>query len=93
MIQQEEGPRRGGIQLLAARALALFGILLALLGALSVEISFEFLGIVLGITGYALGSRRLGTTAIVLSMLMLLLVLAISRGYVPGIDPTYPGVF
>ena len=37
-------------------------------GLYYVSIAMEFVGIVLGVTGYALGARRLGVLAIVLCM-------------------------
>lgn len=91
--------RRGGtaapdfsvLRLLAGRVVALMGITLALLGTLGADISPEVLGIVLGLVGYSLGSRWLGAVTVVVSTVLLLLVLALMRGYVPGIEPTYPG--
>ncbi|AHY48086.1 Hypothetical Protein RradSPS_2803 (plasmid) [Rubrobacter radiotolerans] len=91
--QRTERPdaKRSELSLLAGRAAALLGLGLALFGALGAEISMEVLGIIFGITGYSLGSRRLGAFVVVFSTVMLVLVLVVSRGYLPGIEPTYPG--
>jgi hypothetical protein len=55
-----------------------------------VDFVLEFLGILLGATGYALGARRLGIATVVLSTVLLLVFLAASQGVIPGIDPTDP---
>jgi hypothetical protein len=86
-------PERPGLRRLLGSGAVLLGILFALAGALAADISLEFLGIVLGTAAYALGSRRLGAAAIVVSTVMMILGLLVMRGYVPGIEPTYPGLF
>lgn len=81
---------------LAAPAL---GILLALATAVMASTqqfsvlgatSTAFAGIILGIVGYFLGARRLGTAAAFLSIVALILGLAVSQGLVPGLERTDP---
>jgi hypothetical protein len=53
------------------------------------------LGMVLGVVGYALGARRLGGVAAVLSVVALLFGMTVSQGMVPGVEPSdhsMPGV-
>lgn len=65
---------------------------MALVGALG-DISLEALGITFGILVYVLGFHKLGAAAVVVSVVILVLALAVMRGYFPGIEPVYPGVF
>ena len=66
------------------------GIICAASGVFFIDLIFEFVGILLGAAGYALGARRLGIATIVLSTVLLLIFLAISQGMVPGMDPLDP---
>lgn len=94
--RRENTPQPGAteLKLLFGRAAGIMGLALALVGALAAEISAEALGIILGMLGYTLGSRWLGLAAVVSSAVMLILVLVVSRGYLPGMEPTYPrGLF
>ena len=59
-------------------------------GVFFIDFVFELLGILLGATGYALGARRLGKAAVVISTVLLLVFLAASQGVIPGIDPRDP---
>ena len=81
---------------LAAPAL---GILLALAAAVMASTqqfsvlgatSTAFVGIIVGIVGYFLGARRLGTVAAFLSIVALIFGLAVSQGLVPGLERTDP---
>ncbi len=54
------------------------------IGALFVSIATGAVGIFLGITGYALGARRLGPLAIVLCTVAMLVGLLVGPGVVPG---------
>ncbi len=45
------------------------------------------LGMVLGVVGYSLGSRRLGGVAAVLSVVALIFGMAVRQGLVPGVEP------
>lgn len=63
------------------------GLATALLGE-GASISAGVVGAVLGILGYFLGSRRLGTVTIILSVLALFFGLAASQGLIPGVEPT-----
>ena len=67
----------------------MLGILLALAGVVFITnvLTLAFLGIVLGVLGAVLGTRRLGIAAIVISVLVLLFGSAAFGGLVPGLDP------
>ena len=76
--------------------LASFGILLAVAGAIfafvqgdvNTAVSSTFVGIVLGLAGFLMGVRRIGATAVVLSVIALMFGLAVSQGLVPGVERT-----
>lgn len=70
--------------------MCVLGLVCAASGVFFVDFVLEFLGILLGATGYALGARRLGIATVVLSTVLLLVFLAASQGLIPGIDPTDP---
>lgn len=53
-------------------------------GMLFVSIATEAVGIVLGVVGYALGARRLGSLAVVLCTAAMFLGLLVAQGVVPG---------
>jgi hypothetical protein len=80
--------RRPGIFL--GRAACGVGLFCVLWGVFNISVAYEALGIVLGMVGYALGARRLGTATAVISVVMLIVVLAAAQGYIPGIEPTDP---
>ena len=91
--KEEQTPSLFG---LAAPAL---GILLALAAAVMASTqqfsvlgatSTAFVGIIVGIVGYFLGARRLGTVAAFLSIVALIFGLAVSQGLVPGLERTDP---
>ena len=71
-------------------AACVLGIVSAVSGAPHLDFVFEFLGIVLGTVGYALGAYRLGIATVVISTVLLLVFLAASQGEIPGIDPRDP---
>ncbi len=86
-------------QSLFRRAAPALGILLALAAAVMASTqqfsvlgatSTAFVGIMLGIVGYFLGARRLGTVAAFLSIVALIFGLAVSQGLVPGLERTDP---
>lgn len=55
--------------LLAGRVLALIGLVVCVpAGLYLISIAMESLGIVLGVVGYFLGARRLGTVTVVLGL-------------------------
>ncbi len=54
------------------------------IGALFVSIATGTVGIFMGITGYALGARRLGVLAIVLCTAAMFVGLLVGPGVVPG---------
>lgn len=53
-------------------------------GALFVSVATGAVGIVLGVTGYALGARRLGSLALILCAVAMFVGLLIGQGVVPG---------
>lgn len=67
---------------------SVLGILIAVAGVFFVGqvTALAFLGILLAVLGFALGARRLGTAAIVVSVLVLLFGLAAFSGLIPGLD-------
>ena len=62
------------------------GIVFAILSA-SVNVSAGAVGIVLGLVGYFLGERRLGTAAIAVGVIALFFMAAASTGLIPGVAP------
>ncbi len=89
----ERGARReqqvmflaGRISCLLGLLLGVGGIVAALLGG-GVSISPGAVGAALGILGYFLGSRRLGTATVLLCVAALFFGLAASQGLIPGIE-------
>ena len=97
-MRGHEGKEKRAQSLFGLAAPAL-GILLALAAAVMAATqqfsvlgatSTAFLGIILGIVGYFLGARRLGAVAAVLSIVALIFGLAVSQGFVPGLERTDP---
>ena len=70
--------------------LAVLGLIAPLLGspATAADVSLQAVGAVLGIVGYRLGPRRLGTATIVLCVVAIFLGLVVSQGLIPGLGPT-----
>ncbi len=84
--------------LLAGRASCILGLLLgaggivaALFGG-TTNVSVGAVGAALGILGYFLGSRRLGTVTVLLCVAALFFGLAASQGLIPGIDASDRGL-
>ncbi len=78
-----------------ALVLCVLGILLGLVGlvtpfftgpATTADVSVQAVGILLGILGYYLGARRLGTVAAVLCIVAIFFGLAVSQGLIPGFE-------
>jgi hypothetical protein len=88
----ESVQRSAAAKQLAGRLCCLVGLLLAIggvIGALvtgSSNISAGAVGAALGILGYFLGSNRLGTVTVVVSIAALFFGLAASQGYIPFVD-------
>ncbi len=76
----------GGISSVLGILLGLGGIGGAILGVTE-DVSSGVLAIVLGVLGYYLGVRRLGTVTVVLGTIALFFVVAASTGLIPGITP------
>lgn len=80
------------VKLLAGRIVSAIGTLLALAGIVGIilqsgaSITPGAVGVMLGILGYFLGSRKFGTVTIVLSIAVLFFGLAASQGLIPGLD-------
>jgi VIT1/CCC1 family predicted Fe2+/Mn2+ transporter len=75
----------GGIACILGLLCGAFGIVAALFGG-GASISPGAVGAALGILGYFLGSRRLGTVTVLLCVAALFFGLAASQGLIPGID-------
>jgi hypothetical protein len=80
--------RRRGI--FWGRVACVVGLISVLWGAFNISIAYEALGILLGAVGYALGAHRLGRATVVISVVMLIVVLTASQGYIPGVEPKDP---
>lgn len=80
------------VRLLAGRLCCLLGLLLGIGGIVGAffgagaNVTFGAVGAMLGILGYFLGSRRLGTVTVLLCVAALFFGLAASQGLIPGID-------
>jgi len=67
-----------------ARALCVVGMSFAVVGAFFVSVATDVLGMVLGMVGYFLGARLLGTLVIILSVATLLIGLLVGPVTLPG---------
>ena len=90
--------REPQVTLLAGRVSCILGLLLgvggiatALFGG-TANVSIGAVGAALGILGYFLGSRRLGTVTVLLCVAALFFGLAASQGLIPGIDASDRGL-
>ncbi len=90
--------REHQVMLLAGRISCVLGLLLglggiaaALLGG-GASISPGAVGVALGILGYFLGSRRLGTVTVLLCVAALFFGLAASQGLIPGMEASDRGL-
>ncbi len=90
--------RERQVTLLAGRVSCLVGLLLGIGGIAAVlfgggaNISPGAVGAALGILGYFLGSRRLGTATVLICVAALFFGLAASQGLIPGVDATDRGL-
>ncbi len=84
--------REQQVILLAGRGSCILGLLLGIGGIVAAlfggtaNVSIGAVGAALGILGYFLGSRRLGTVTVLLGVAALFFGLAASQGLIPGID-------
>ena len=69
---------------LFGRALCVFGLVLAVVGAYFVSVATEAVGIVLGVVAYYLGARTLASATILLCAAALFVGLLVGQGFVPG---------
>lgn len=92
-VEPKQG--EGAAKLLGGRACAVIGLLFALGGVISVvvsqsgaasDVSAGVVGIGLGVVGYFLGSNRLGTATIIVSVAVLFFSLAATQGIIPGFE-------
>ena len=67
-----------------ARALCVIAISFAVLGAFFVSVATDVLGVVLGMVGYFLGARVLGTVVVILSIATLFIGLLVGPVALPG---------
>ena len=80
----------------AGRLLSVIALIFCVpIGALFVSIATGAVGVFLGITGYALGARKLGVLAVVLCMIAMFVGLLVGQGVIPGdaYDRTVDGWF
>ncbi len=74
-----------GLKLSAGRLLSGIAIVFCVpLGALFVSIATGAVGVFLGITGYVLGAKRIGTLAVVLCTAAMFVGLLVGQGVLPG---------
>lgn len=80
--ERHEHPEHGYdlLRKAAGSAACVLGLLSALVGILGTDISFEFLGILLGVVGYVLGPRVFGLITIIASTLTMIAVLMLNYG-------------
>lgn len=76
--------RSGVDKVFFGRALCLFGLALAALGAYFVSMATEAVGIALGVAGYYLGARTLASATILLCVGATFVGLLVGQGYIPG---------
>ena len=82
------------MKLLAGRICCVIGLLFGIGGIVAAffgggaSVSPGAVGAALGVLGYFLGSRRLGTATVLLCVAALFFGLAASQGLIPGIDAT-----
>ena len=69
---------------LLGRALCVFGLVLAVVGAYFVSVAIEAMGIVLGVVGYYLGARALASVTILLCAAALFVGLLVGQGFILG---------
>ncbi len=90
--------REQQVMLLAGRVSCILGLLLGIGGIVAAlfggtaNVSIGAVGAALGILGYFLGSRRLGTVTVLLCVAALFFGLAASQGLIPGIDASDRGL-
>ena len=80
----------------AGRLLSGFALIFCVpVGALFVSIAMGAVGICLGVAGYVLGARRLGSLAVVLCTIAMFVGLLVGQGVIPGdaYDRTVDGFF
>ncbi len=82
--REEPGrPGRPGSSLLPARILCATGLGFAVVGAFSISVAIDILGMTLGAVGYYLGARVFGVVIVILSTVALFIGLLIGAGTVP----------
>jgi hypothetical protein len=90
--------RERQVMLLAGRVSCILGLLLGVGGIVAAlfggtaNVSIGAVGAALGILGYFLDSRRLGTVTVLLCVAALFFGLAASQGLIPGIDASDRGL-
>lgn len=70
--------------LFPARVLCVVGLSFAVVGAFFVSVATNVLGMVLGMVGYFLGARVLGTVVIIVSIATLVIGLVVGQSTIPG---------
>lgn len=78
----------------AGRAVSVIGILLSIVSAYYVSIALGALGMILGMAGYALGSRNLGRATVIIGLLAIFAGLLFGQDVMAGAyDRAVDGVF
>jgi hypothetical protein len=75
--------RRPGSSLLPARILCATGLGFAVVGAFSISVAIDVLGMILGAVGYYLGARVFGVIIVILSTVALFIGLLTGEGTIP----------
>jgi len=92
-VNSDKGKGKNQAKRLGGLIVSVLGILLGLGGivgpflALTQDVSSGVLAMLLGVLGYSLGVRRLGTATVILGTVALFFVVAASTGLIPGVAP------
>ena len=87
--KREAGLFFGGIAAALGALTGVVGAVLVLLGDSQMgAVPAAFVGILMAVAGFALGARRLGRVAVVLSVVALLFAVMAAQGLVPGVERT-----
>ena len=92
---EEQNAGKSESRVLLGRLLAGIGLVFCVpVGAYFVSLAIEAVGILLGVAGYALGSRTLGTVTVAACVAAGLVGLLVGQGVIPGsYDLTVDGVY
>ncbi len=80
----DRGGRRPARGVVPGRMLCVVGLSFAVVGAFFVSLATDILGMILGMVGYALGSRVFGVVVIIISTITLFIGILAGQGVIPG---------